>query len=90
MISRRVFCSILVAGAALTPTLAQAQNYPTRSIRLLVPYAAGGGTDAIARLVAHGVGEKLGQTMVIETTAQPAGTWQRNRRPAPLPTAIRC
>jgi len=73
MISRRVFCSILMIGAAVTPVLAQRQNYPTRSIRLLVPYAAGGGTDAIARLVAHGVGEKLGQTMVIENNGAAGG-----------------
>jgi tripartite-type tricarboxylate transporter receptor subunit TctC len=74
MISRRVFCSALVAGAALAPSLAVAQqNYPTRSIRLLVPYAAGGGTDAIARLVANGVSEKLGQTMVIENNGAAGG-----------------
>ena len=73
MISRRVLCSVLVAGAAVTPVFAQAQKYPTRSVRLLVPYAAGGGTDAIARLVAHGVGEKLGQTMVIENNGAAGG-----------------
>jgi tripartite-type tricarboxylate transporter receptor subunit TctC len=73
MLSRRVFCSGLAAAAAVAPTLAEAQQYPTRSIRLLVPYAAGGGTDAIARLVAHGVGEKLGQTMVIENNGAAGG-----------------
>src|SRR3712207_3105183 len=73
MISRRVFCSFLMVGAAVTPVLAQAQNYPTRNIRLLVPYAAGGGTDAIARLVANGVGEKLGQTMVVENNGAAGG-----------------
>ena len=74
MISRRVFCSALVAAAALAPALAEAQqNYPTRSMRLLVPYAAGGGTDAIARLVANGVSEKLGQTMVIENNGAAGG-----------------
>jgi tripartite-type tricarboxylate transporter receptor subunit TctC len=66
MLSRRLLCSGLVAGCALAATFVEAQQYPARSIRLLVPYAAGGWTDAIARLVAHGVSEKLGQTMVIE------------------------
>ena len=42
-------------------------------MRLLVPYAAGGGTDAIARLVANGVGEKLGQTMVVENNGAAGG-----------------
>jgi tripartite-type tricarboxylate transporter receptor subunit TctC len=62
-----------MGALALTATVAAAQQYPTRSVRLLVPYAAGGGTDAIARLVAHGVGEKLGQTMVIENNGAAGG-----------------
>ena len=73
MLSRRVLCSALLAGFALAATYAEAQQYPARSIRLLVPYAAGGGTDAIARLVAHGVSQKLGQTMVIENNGAAGG-----------------
>lgn len=73
MISRRIFCSALVAGAAFAPSLAEAQKYPTRSIRLLVPYAAGGGTDAIARLVANGASEKIGQIIVIENNGAAGG-----------------
>jgi len=74
MISRRVFSFALAAGAVFAPTLSLAQQkYPTRSIRLLVPYAAGGGTDAIARLVANGVSEKIGQTMVIENNGAAGG-----------------
>lgn len=42
-------------------------------MRLLVPYAAGGGTDAIARLVAQGVGEKLGQSLVVENNGAAGG-----------------
>lgn len=42
-------------------------------MRLLVPYAAGGGTDAIARLVAQGVGEKLGQSVVVENNGSAGG-----------------
>lgn len=42
-------------------------------MRLLVPYAAGGGTDAIARLVAQGVGEKLGQSLVVENNGSAGG-----------------
>ena len=73
MLSRRVLCSGLLVGFALAATYAEAQQYPTRSIRLLVPYAAGGGTDAIARLVAHGVSQKIGQTMVIENNGAAGG-----------------
>src|SRR5215216_4828995 len=73
MISRRVVCSILMAGMAVAPALAQEPNYPIRPIRLLVPYAAGGGTDAIARLVAQGVGEKLGQSLIVENNGAAGG-----------------
>ena len=73
MLSRRVLCSGLLAGFAFGASYAEAQQYPARSIRLLVPYAAGGGTDAIARLVAHGVSQKLGQTMVIENNGAAGG-----------------
>jgi tripartite-type tricarboxylate transporter receptor subunit TctC len=73
MLSRRVLCSGLLVGFAFAAPYAEAQQYPTRSIRLLVPYAAGGGTDAIARLVANGVSQKIGQTMVIENNGAAGG-----------------
>ena len=73
MLSRRLLCSGLLAGFAFAASYAEAQQYPTRSIRLLVPYAAGGGTDAIARLVANGVSQKIGQTMVIENNGAAGG-----------------
>ncbi len=64
----------LGATVALFTTAAMAQTaYPTRPIKLVVPYAAGGGTDAIARLVAQGVGERLGQSMVVENNGAAGG-----------------
>ena len=42
-------------------------------MKLVVPYAAGGGTDAIARLVAQGVGEKLGQSLIVENNGSAGG-----------------
>jgi tripartite-type tricarboxylate transporter receptor subunit TctC len=52
---------------ALVPALAAgADDYPSRPIRLIVPYAAGGGADSVARIVAKRVGETIGQTIVIE------------------------
>lgn len=59
----------ILAGAALllaSVTLAWAQDYPSRPIRLIVPYAAGGGADTVARIVAKRVGETIGQPLVIE------------------------
>jgi len=62
------------ALAALLSTAALAQTaFPVRPIKLVVPYAAGGGTDAIARLVAQGVGERLGQSMVVENNGAAGG-----------------
>lgn len=56
----------LIAAAVLAPAIAGAQGYPDRPIRLIVPFAAGGGTDSIARDMARTLGEKLGQAVVVE------------------------
>lgn len=74
MTTRRQFCAGLAAASVASPLgSAHAQEYPTKVLRLLVPYAAGGGTDAIARLVANGVGEKLGKVMVVENNGSAGG-----------------
>lgn len=57
-------CAGMLAGSF--GVSAQAQSYPDRSIRLVVGFAAGGGSDAVARLIASGLGEKLGQSVVVE------------------------
>jgi tripartite-type tricarboxylate transporter receptor subunit TctC len=65
---RREFLS-LVASAAISPALggiARAQSYPTRPLRLLVGYAAGGPGDTIARLIGQALSERLGQPVVVE------------------------
>jgi tripartite-type tricarboxylate transporter receptor subunit TctC len=59
----------LAAGAAALPAvsrIAWAQSYPTRPVRLIVPLAAGGATDIIARLIGQWLSERLGQPFVIE------------------------
>src|SRR3954467_4069386 len=54
-----------VAAASL-PMGAAAQQYPTKSITMLVPFAAGGPTDTVARVVAQSMSKPLGQTLVVE------------------------
>jgi tripartite-type tricarboxylate transporter receptor subunit TctC len=50
-----------------------AQQYPTRNITMLVPYAAGGPTDTVARVVAQSMGKPLGQTIVVENKPSAGG-----------------
>jgi tripartite-type tricarboxylate transporter receptor subunit TctC len=59
----------LAAGAAALPAISRfawAQSYPTKPVRLIVGYAAGGGTDITARLIGQWLSERFGQQFVIE------------------------
>lgn len=68
-IAAAFLCGLLTFAAA-----AQAQDYPTRPITLIVPFAAGGSTDAIGRLVADGLREVLGQPVVVDNRAGAGGS----------------
>lgn len=59
---------------ALTGTTASAQNYPTKPITMLVPFAAGGATDTVARVTAATMSKILGQTIIIENATGAGGT----------------
>lgn len=52
--------------ASLFSGLTQAQTYPTKTITIVVPTAAGGANDAMARIIAQGLGQKLGQPVIVE------------------------
>ncbi|WP_027283506.1 tripartite tricarboxylate transporter substrate binding protein BugD [Rubritepida flocculans] len=67
----------LAAGLAApfaAPGLASAQAYPSRTITIIVPFAAGGPTDTVARLVADAMGRDLGATVVVENVGGAGGT----------------
>jgi len=71
-----------VLGAALLAaisTFAAAQAYPSRPITVVVPFAAGGPTDTIARILGDRMARSLGQPVVIENTAGAGGTIAGNR-----------
>jgi tripartite-type tricarboxylate transporter receptor subunit TctC len=72
---RRRFLSL--AGAAALPTagrIAWAQVYPTRPIKIVVPFAAGGGTDTLARIIATRIRGSLSQPVIIENVAGATGS----------------
>src|SRR5215470_7189997 len=70
--------SLFAAGAAvlalsLALPAAQAQNYPSRAITVVVPFPAGGPSDVVARIVSEHMSKVLGQTMVIENVGGAGG-----------------
>ena len=75
---KSLFAGILAAasaGALLASQSAVAQNaWPTKSISLIVPFAAGGPTDSVARLISVPMGQALGQTVVVENVPGAGGT----------------
>jgi tripartite-type tricarboxylate transporter receptor subunit TctC len=64
-------------GTVVAP--AQAQNYPTRSITMIVPFAAGGPTDVVARIVTAPMAQTLGQSIIIENVVGAGGTTATTR-----------
>ncbi len=71
---RTLLQSTLAATALLASTTAFAQAYPTRSITLVVPFAAGGPTDVVARSLAAVMQKSLGQSVVVENKLGAGGT----------------
>src|SRR5687768_9052782 len=63
----KITVRLLAMAAALAAALpAQAQGYPTRPVRVIVPYAAGGNTDIVMRAIAAKVGPAFGQQVVVD------------------------
>jgi tripartite-type tricarboxylate transporter receptor subunit TctC len=65
---RRTFLHLAAGAAALPalPRVARAEAYPSRPVRLIVPFPAGGPTDVVARLIGQWLSDRLGQPFIIE------------------------
>src|SRR5512139_2190599 len=64
---RAVVCAAAVAVSGLPGAdIASAQDYPTRPVKVVVPFPAGGGTDALTRFVVKGMEQRLGQPVIVE------------------------
>jgi tripartite-type tricarboxylate transporter receptor subunit TctC len=74
MIEWSIWMRRAVAAALLLPAVALAQSWPTKTVRLISPFAAGGGTDAFARPLAAQLSQQMGQQFIIDNRAGAGGT----------------
>ncbi len=89
MTSRMRIPTAIAVGAVVAlctaPATVPAQDYPTRSVTVVVPFPAGGPSDVVARIVTEQMGRTLGQTLVIENVGGAGGTLGSARVAAAVP-----
>jgi tripartite-type tricarboxylate transporter receptor subunit TctC len=70
---RKTIAALLLAATSLAPVAFAQGTYPNKPIRMIVPYAAGGPTDVLARVMAQKLGDSLGQNVIVENKGGASG-----------------
>jgi tripartite-type tricarboxylate transporter receptor subunit TctC len=73
MLKNTLICLALAASAAISASPARADDYPSRPIRLIIPFPPGGSNDVVGRIVANQLGQKLGQSVFVDNRAGAGG-----------------
>ncbi len=79
--------ALAIAASLIIATSAAAQDWPTRNVRIIVPFAPGGAADTPARLYAEALSQAFGKQFVVENRPGGGGIPVAERWPAPSPTA---
>jgi tripartite-type tricarboxylate transporter receptor subunit TctC len=73
MTKKMTALAVCIFAFFLTSPIAYGQDYPTRPIRIIVPFAAGGGVDVVARVIARHLSEKFGQNVIVDNRPGASG-----------------
>ncbi len=71
---KKLLCGLVLPALLLTGLAANAQEYPAKDITMIIPFAAGGPTDTVGRLIAQSMGKEIGKQIIVENVAGAGGT----------------
>src|SRR5258708_21330982 len=80
-----LFMLLAIASAPIALQPVYAQSYPERTIKIVVPFSAGGPTDVVARVIAQSLSSRLGQSVVVANLCRAGGRISPKSGPRPPP-----